>query len=115
MFVYLMLVGWLVCEGISPSAVGDWVSEISAWEKSDDKWLLHWEAVGEDEVRTLCRAENFVNFHPGNTIFLTLQFNCTFTYSLHTFTSFTSLTLSLTFSFTSLTLTLSLTSFVTRS
>jgi len=47
-----------------PVDVSQWVDEIASWEKADNKWLLHWELVGEGEgTRTLCRAENFVNYH----------------------------------------------------
>lgn len=32
---------------------------------AENKWLLHWELVedGGTATRTLCRAENFVNYH----------------------------------------------------
>ncbi|CAE7537135.1 unnamed protein product, partial [Symbiodinium microadriaticum] len=60
---YLKLPNFMNFHGIDPASLGDWVNEIAGWEKTDDKWLLHWEAVGTEEVRTLCRAENFAHYH----------------------------------------------------
>lgn len=63
---YLKLTNFASYHDISPTLLSDWTNEIAHWSPSHDgKWLLHWEAVGEEGERALCRAENFVNYHEG--------------------------------------------------
>lgn len=43
------------------SAIQTWVSEISSWKPTEDKWMHHYEST-ENGIR-LSRSENFVPYH----------------------------------------------------
>ncbi|MDE0485229.1 MAG: phytanoyl-CoA dioxygenase family protein [Candidatus Poribacteria bacterium] len=58
--------GYLKISGFfSPQEIQDlqtWVSEISSWEPTDDKWMHHYESTPNGA--RLSRSENFVPYHP---------------------------------------------------
>lgn len=43
-------------------AVQAWTREVQCWPHEKGKWM-HYEEVKKDGGRTLCRTENFVNYH----------------------------------------------------
>jgi predicted HD phosphohydrolase len=61
---FLKLDNLLSFNSVAPEDVSNWVEEIAAWPKAEDKWLLHWE-LNNNNVKIMCRAENFVNYHDG--------------------------------------------------
>lgn len=61
---YLKVSNLLSNESVSVEDIRKWVEEISAWPKSEDKWLQHWELSKTDGTsKILCRSENFVDYH----------------------------------------------------
>ena len=61
---YLKVSNLLSNEKVSVSDIRKWVEEISAWPKSEGKWLQHWELSKTDGTsKILCRSENFVDYH----------------------------------------------------
>lgn len=56
---YLKISGFFNTEKVS--ALQSWVSEISSWEPTSDKWMHHYESTPEGA--RLSRSENFVPYH----------------------------------------------------
>jgi len=60
--------GYLLLSDLIPSnllgPLQSWSSEVQALPNEREKWM-HYEEVKKDGSRTLCRTENFVNFHSG--------------------------------------------------
>lgn len=56
---YLKIAGFFNTEKVS--ALQSWVSEISSWEPTPDKWMHHYESTPEGA--RLSRSENFVPYH----------------------------------------------------
>jgi hypothetical protein len=46
--------------------LGGWVDEVSAWPDGDGEWLHYREAT--EHGPRLCRSENVVPFHAGETL-----------------------------------------------
>jgi hypothetical protein len=49
--------------------IARWVDEVASWERSQDKWLHHYEITGDTgnghPNERLARTENFVSYHAG--------------------------------------------------
>ena len=56
---YLKIPGFFYSEEVD--ALQTWVSEISSWEPTLDKWIHHYESTSEGA--RLSRSENFVPYH----------------------------------------------------
>jgi len=56
--------------GLSSSTLSSWVDEFSKWDKTvKEKWLLHHELIN-NQIKQLCRIENFVEFHEPSSLFI---------------------------------------------
>lgn len=58
---YLKIPGFFSAEEVA--ALQTWVSEISGWEPSADRWMHHYESTPDGP--RLSRSENFVPYHAG--------------------------------------------------
>jgi hypothetical protein len=60
--------GYLLLSDLIPSTLlsplQSWSAEVQSLPNVKAKWM-HYEEVKKDGQRTLCRTENFVNYHPG--------------------------------------------------
>lgn len=59
---YLLLRDFVTSKDLE--AIQRWSSDVHAWPNERGKWM-HYEEVKRDGGRTLCRTENFANYHQG--------------------------------------------------
>jgi len=64
---YLKVTNLLAFYQIAPASLSNHVDEIAAWPKpaaGESSYLIHWEEASATGEKILCRAENFLDYHP---------------------------------------------------